>query len=87
MHRMYGPNSEIEWNKEGCRGFLIINRKPSQTALSSVVDSATELGDAMNKQLKQPADTSRDHMLSIDQDVKISKKIVINDPSSVIYIF
>lgn len=82
-HRIYGPNSEIEWNKEGSRGFLIINRKPSQTALSAVADSASELGDNLNKHLKAPFKTNRCRALSVDNDATSSDKIVLTDPINV----
>ncbi|XP_055316782.1 BRCA2-interacting transcriptional repressor EMSY [Sitodiplosis mosellana] len=79
---IYGPNSEIEWNKEGSRGFLIINRKPSQTALASVADKAYELGKTLNKNLKHPSDTSRDRLLQVNKNANATDKIVDTDPSS-----
>lgn len=81
--RIYGPNSEIEWNKEGSRGFLIINRKPSQTALAPVADKATELGETLNKILKNPSETSRDRLLHMENDTNSTDKIVDFDPTSV----
>lgn len=89
FRRIYGPNSEIEWNKEGSRGFLIINRKPSQTALASVADKASELAATLNKNLKNPSDTSRDRVLHVENDNKTSDKLVDSDPSSVniLYLF
>lgn len=83
-HRIYGPNSEIEWNKEGSRGFLIINRKPSQTALATVAGKASQMGETLNKQLKHPCDTSRDRVLhNSDQDTDACGKTVTNDPTCV----
>lgn len=82
-HRIYGPNSEIEWNQEGSRGFLIINRKPSQTALSAVADSASELGDSLNRHLKSPSKTNRSRTLSVDNDATSSDKIILTDPINV----
>lgn len=81
--RIYGPNSEIEWNKEGSRGFLLLNRKPSQTALSDVTDKAVDLGKHLNKKLQDPCVTTRDRLLKMDNDVRNSEKIVTGDPSSV----
>lgn len=81
--RIYGPNSEIEWNKEGSRGFLIINRKPSQTALSAVSDKVGALGESLNKQLKDPCKTERDSHLKIDDDANASHKIVMGNPTKV----
>lgn len=81
--RIYGPNSEIEWNKEGSRGFLIINRKPPQTALTPVADKASALGETLNKNLKPPSDTQRDRVLDVDNDANVSDKIVDTDQSSV----
>lgn len=78
--RTSGPNSEIEWNREGSRGFMLINRKPSQTALSVVADRASEFGATLNKHLKHPADTRRDHILDRDNDVNTANKIVTSDP-------
>lgn len=80
-NRTYGPNTEIEWNKEGSRGFLIINRKPPQTALSAVSDKATEVGEMLNKQLRPPFEVRRNRTLDIDNDAHASDNIVINDPN------
>lgn len=84
IFRTYGPNTEIEWSKEGSRGFLILNRKPGQTALSAIANKVSELGDTLNKNLKSPAQTNRQRTLHIDNDVNASAdKIVTNDPTNV----
>lgn len=83
LFRIYGPNSEIEWNKEGSRGFLIINRKSAQTALTPVADKANELGKTLNKNLKSPSDTSRDRVLHVENDANASEIIIDADPSNV----
>lgn len=84
--RIYGPNSEIEWNKESRRGFLIINRKPSQSALSSVADNASNSGYELNKMLPNPSNTKRDRTLIITNNDKdsnhVSSNVVIADEVS-----
>lgn len=89
MYRVNGPNSEIEWNKEGSRGYLIINRSTSQTALSMAADDASNFGDKLNKHLKEPADTARDRYLKINssKDENIAKNLVTADPKNVSSIF
>lgn len=82
-HRTYGPNTEIEWNKEGSRGFLIINRKPPQSALSAVADKATKLAETLNKGLRPPSETSRSRTLNLNDDANASDSIVISDPTDV----
>lgn len=85
--RTYGPNTEIEWNKEGSRGFLIINRKPPQSALSAVADKATKLGETLNKELRPPSETVRNRTLNLDDDANASDNIVINYPTDVNILF
>lgn len=83
--RIYGPNTEIEWNKEGSRRFLIIDRKPSQTALSCVADSSRDLGEQLNKNLPFPINTSRDTLPTSQNDVTSNSQtnIVTDDPNNV----
>lgn len=84
LSRTYGPNTEIEWSKEGNRGFLILNRKPGQTALSAIANKVSELGDTLNRNLTSPAQTNRQRTLQIDNDVNASAdKIVTSDPTNV----
>lgn len=81
---VYGPNSEIEWNKEGARGFSILPRATPQTALSLLADKAAEVGDELNAKLPQPASTQRNHVLRPTEDHKESApKIVTVDPVNV----
>lgn len=81
---IYGPNSEIEWNREGARGFSILSRSTPQTALSLLADKAAELGDELNAKLPQPASTQRNHVLRpIDDDTEFSPKIITADPVSI----
>lgn len=80
---VYGPNSEIEWNKEGARGFSILARSTPQTALSLLADKAAELGDELNVKLPQPANTQRKHVLQpSDDDSEFTSKIITTDPVS-----
>lgn len=82
--RVYGPNSEIEWNKEGARGFSILARSTPQTALSLLADKAAELGDKLNAKLPQPANTQRTHVLRpADDDSEFTPKIVTADPVNI----
>lgn len=80
--RIYGPNSEIEWNKEGRRSFLIINRKPSQTALSVLADTASHTGEQLNKKLDDPCNTVRDRVLSAATEDKDTSNLVTSDAVS-----
>lgn len=82
---MYGPNSEIEWNKEGSRGFLIIDRQPSQTALTAIANGATDLGEKLNKNLSSPMDIFRERLLTSqnEKDVLNSNVLVVDDPHKV----
>lgn len=86
IYRIYGPNSEIEWNKEGARGFSILARTAPQTALSVVADRAAKLGDELNSGLLRPICTNRDRLLfPSDENVENSHQIVTSDP--VLYFF
>lgn len=78
---VYGPNSEIEWNKEGARGFSLLTRTTPQTALSLLADKAAELGDQLNAKLPLPSNTQRDYVLrQTDADTETSTNVVIADP-------
>lgn len=83
-----GPNSEIEWNKEGARGFSILARSTPQTALSLLADKAAELGDELNAKLPQPANTQRNHVLRSTDDVsEPAPKIITADPVTFVHPF
>lgn len=83
--RIYGPNSEIEWNKEGSRRYLIIDRKLPQTALSIVANDASYVGKKLNERLLSPAQTARAQQTSHNsQNTNGAVKLVTEDPNDVI---
>lgn len=79
--RIYGPNTEIEWNREGARGFTILTRVPPQTALAMVADKATEMAILSNTQLDNPSKTVRDRRL-VSSDEENDSTLVKSDPVS-----
>lgn len=83
---MYGPNSEIEWNKEGSRRYWIIDRKLPQTALSIVANNASYVGTKLNESLMSPAHTTRAQQTSHNsQNTNGATKLVTEDPNDVIF--
>lgn len=85
IFRIYGPNSEIEWNKEGSRRYLIIDRKIPQTALSIVANNASYVGKILNESLLSPANTTRAQQSSHNsQNTNGAAKLVTEDPNDVI---
>lgn len=79
--RIYGPNTEIEWNREGARGFTILTRVPPQTALAMVADKATEMAILANSKLDDPSRTVRERQL-INSDEENDSTLVTSDPVS-----
>lgn len=85
IFRIYGPNSEIEWNKEGSRRYLIIDRKLPQTALSIVANNASYVGKKLNECLLSPAHTTCAQQTSHNsQNTNGAAKLVTEDPNDVI---
>lgn len=78
-----GPNSEIEWNKEGSRGHAILNRNTSHTALSVAANHASAYGAELNLKLVEPADTMRNSVLSVENDNSEVKALITEDPQMV----
>lgn len=81
-----GPNSEIEWNREGSRGHTILQRNMSYTALSVAANDGSAFGARLNETLKEPADTVRETVLSAQDassnDISV-KPLVTDDPQKV----
>lgn len=81
--RIYGPNTEIEWNKEGARGFSILARIPPQTAFAMVVDKAAQYVKMMNSKLDSPETTTRGvSMVRSGGDNNNVRNLVTSDPVS-----
>lgn len=80
---IYGPNTEIEWNREGARGFCLLARIPPQTALAVVADKAAKLADRINSNLDEPLKTARDRKLTAHSDEENDSKLVTADPSKI----
>lgn len=78
---VYGPNTEIEWNRAGARGFCLLPRIPPQTALAIVADKASKLGDRINLNLDEPCKTTRERKLTVHSDEENDSKLVTSDPS------
>lgn len=82
MYSIYGPNSEIGWNKEGSRGFALLQRSTPQTALTLYADRAAEVGNNSNKQYPLPEETRRAYVIG-GNEVKEENIIKTNDSDSV----
>lgn len=83
-----GPNSEIEWNKEGSRGYTILSRNTAHTALSVTANNASAFGAQLNQQLNEPANTVREMTLCADDaecEKSSPKSLVTEDPQLVSY--
>lgn len=83
---MCGPNSEIEWNKEGSRGYTILGRNTAHTALSVTANNASAFGAQLNQKLNEPENTVREKVLCADDaEVENSsvKSLVTEDPQLV----
>lgn len=85
---MCGPNSEIEWNKEGSRGYTILGRNTAHTALSVTANNASAFGAQLNQQLNEPENTLRGKVFCAnDAEFEKSpvKPLVTEDPQLVSY--
>lgn len=74
---MFGPNTTVDWSREGRRPFPIFNRGTAFTAVTIAADKATEKGTNDNSSLPYPSRTRR---TLPDIEVKEDVKITINDP-------
>lgn len=83
LYSICGPNSEIEWNKEGSRGHAILNRTTAHTALSVAADHASAFGAQLNHRLDEPANTARDKLLSLESTTSKVNALVTEDPQMV----
>lgn len=55
--RISGPNTWLEWSREGRRPYPLLPRVAPQTALSIIANSVTERVSAENRRLPYPSET------------------------------
>lgn len=79
FNSVFGPNTTMEWSREGRRPFPVFNRGTAYTSVAAVADKASENATNANANLPYPSETRRPQsVIEIKDDVNI----VLNDPVS-----